>query len=211
MANYYLESATVVACTAEQADYAATVAAIVDLFMPDCALGEFYEENRLSDDALFTGFLGSLEAQDEILPLSEDHSIPRLLADARTLFERVDHDYGSLGFYTNAESSGLYISGEEYVNVDHVGEFLHWMINRFDLEPLGFTWASYCSKPRPDEAGGGACWVTRDEIRFMNSWSWLDEQQRPATGGRGPGAVIGETIDRMTASLPLINKTEASI
>jgi hypothetical protein len=38
--------------------------------------------------------------------------------------------------------------------------------------------AATCSKMRPDEFGGFAHLITRDEIRSTSTWQWLDEQQR---------------------------------
>ena len=41
--------------------------------------------------------------------------------------------------------------------------------------------AATCSKMRPDEFGGFAIFITRDEIRSISTWEWLEEQKRSAT------------------------------
>ena len=36
--------------------------------------------------------------------------------------------------------------------------------------------AATCSKMRPGEFGGFAHLITRDDVRSMSTWQWLDEQ-----------------------------------
>jgi hypothetical protein len=36
--------------------------------------------------------------------------------------------------------------------------------------------AATCSKMRPDEFGGFAIFITRDDVRSMSTWQWLEEQ-----------------------------------
>jgi hypothetical protein len=40
--------------------------------------------------------------------------------------------------------------------------------------------ASICGKMRPDEFGGFAIYITRDEIRSFSSWEWLDQRKPSA-------------------------------
>lgn len=40
--------------------------------------------------------------------------------------------------------------------------------------------ATTCSKMRADEFGGYAILITRDDIRSMSTWQWLEEQRRGA-------------------------------
>ena len=39
--------------------------------------------------------------------------------------------------------------------------------------------AATCSKMRPDEFGGFAYIITRDAVRSLSTWQWLDEQAHP--------------------------------
>jgi len=41
---------------------------------------------------------------------------------------------------------------------------------------ISYEAASYCSKLRPGEFGGHACFITRDAIRWMSTNGWLHEQ-----------------------------------
>jgi len=40
---------------------------------------------------------------------------------------------------------------------------------------IGFTWANYCSKLRPDEFGGGAVFITAKRQDWLYSSEWLYE------------------------------------
>jgi hypothetical protein len=43
--------------------------------------------------------------------------------------------------------------------------------------------AATCSKMRPDEFGGFAYFITRDDIRSVSTWQWLHEQTSPDSSG----------------------------
>jgi len=57
--------------------------------------------------------------------------------------------------------------------------FLQWVIK--DMPPeigwISCEFASYCSKLRPGEFGGGAWFITRQDTETMFTGSWLYEQQ----------------------------------
>ena len=46
----------------------------------------------------------------------------------------------------------------------------------------GFSWAETCSKPRLDEFGGGACYVTAKQVWWHNTGDWLQDKYRQAAG-----------------------------
>jgi hypothetical protein len=39
--------------------------------------------------------------------------------------------------------------------------------------------ACYCGKMRPGEFGGFAYFITREEVRYVSTWSWLNEMEAP--------------------------------
>jgi hypothetical protein len=43
-------------------------------------------------------------------------------------------------------------------------------------EAIYFTWAETCSRVRVDQFDGGACVVTKDEIRWFRSREWINQQ-----------------------------------
>ena len=44
--------------------------------------------------------------------------------------------------------------------------------------------ASTCDKMRPDEFGGFAYVITRDDVRYLSTWQWLADQTLTDTGAR---------------------------
>lgn len=44
---------------------------------------------------------------------------------------------------------------------------------------IGFTWASTCSKMRPGEFSGGACFITANGTEFMHADTWLESKMNP--------------------------------
>ncbi len=44
----------------------------------------------------------------------------------------------------------------------------------------GFSWALSCSKPRLDEFGGGACFVTAQKVWWHSYNDWLQDKYRQA-------------------------------
>jgi hypothetical protein len=50
-----------------------------------------------------------------------------------------------------------------------------------DYPCISIQGASTCSKMRPDEFGGFAFLITRDGIRSMSTWDWLNEEEKTLT------------------------------
>ena len=87
-------------------------------------------------------------------------------------------DYG-VGFECDADGdNGLWIHGTESVNVEQVAVFFSWVLRHFNLSGnISFMWADYCSKPRLGEQGGGACFITAEETKWMSTYQWVREQE----------------------------------
>jgi len=125
--------------------------------------------------------------------------VERLLKDPDELyndedeeFEEVFPNYGDfdcLGFDWDIDLAGeLWLHDEEGTgNTDHVSGFLQAYLKKFNIEePVAFEFAFTCSKPRLDEFGGGAVVVTKDEIHWMSTNSWiLDKLQELEKGYAG--------------------------
>jgi hypothetical protein len=43
---------------------------------------------------------------------------------------------------------------------------------------ITYEYAAHCSKLRPDEFGGGACFITRDDIQWTSTSMWLHQQRQ---------------------------------
>jgi len=61
-------------------------------------------------------------------------------------------------------NDGLWIHSEESCNVDAVIDCVQVLLDELDIdEPVAFSWAYTCSKPRVDEFGGGAACLRKGE------------------------------------------------
>jgi hypothetical protein len=60
----------------------------------------------------------------------------------------------------------------------NVADFISSFLERWRPDQChSFAWAEYCSKPRLDEFGGGAAFITAKEIKTVGTWSWMEEQE----------------------------------
>ena len=97
-----------------------------------------------------------------------------------------DPDCDALGFGYNFDDDPdqggwgrhLWVYAEEYGNPDNVA----WLVQKFlkTFRPdqcWSLTWASTCSKPRIGEFGGGAIFVTADEIKWQNAYQFIDDER----------------------------------
>ena len=75
--------------------------------------------------------------------------------------------------YEELDGNNLWIYSEERINIDRVADAIAQYQSKFDdAKPVVLTWASYCSKPRVGEQGGGAAVVYKGESHLMNVWDW---------------------------------------
>ena len=51
------------------------------------------------------------------------------------------------------------------------------MQQRFAVDPMGFTYAQYYSKPRPDEFHGGFIWVDNGRVESIHTSELLGEKR----------------------------------
>lgn len=67
-----------------------------------------------------------------------------------------------------------WIHTEEYGDPYQVACLVKAFFKKFGREEWWvLPWAEYCSKPRVGEFGGGACVVTKDEIKWLNMGDWV--------------------------------------
>jgi hypothetical protein len=64
-----------------------------------------------------------------------------------------------------------------YGGVDAVCAFIQHLLQKFDAQgKVSFEWSHDCSKPRVDAYGGGAAFITAQEIKSMSTTAWLNQQ-----------------------------------
>lgn len=67
---------------------------------------------------------------------------------------------------------------EEHGCVTHAARLVQHFFK--EMRPEGkdgfaISWAETCDKMQPGQFGGGACFITKSEIHWLNTWQWIDE------------------------------------
>lgn len=111
----------------------------------------------------------------EVLPETPHEAIPRFLLD----YSEQDTDEPVyVEFAYEWLDDGIVFYSEETGSPEQVAHLVQKFLQRFHPDKSwGLTWANVCSKPRPDEFGGGAVLVTAQGQRWMNTWDWLEAEQ----------------------------------
>lgn len=66
-------------------------------------------------------------------------------------------------------------SGES--SVSHACEFIKAFLAKFrSTKAHALEWAMTCNKNEPDAFGGGAAFITATEIKYTNTYDWIDRQ-----------------------------------
>jgi hypothetical protein len=122
-------------------------------------------------------------APAEVADKDPDWVIPRFLRDRTN--DLADNAQGFCAeFHDDHDPDGwgrhLWLYTEEGGEPDHVAWLVQEFLKRFHpQECWSLTYATTCSKPRVGEFGGGAVFVTAEEIRWQNAYEFV-EQQRAA-------------------------------
>lgn len=170
------------------------------------------------------------------LPLTDRHKLIRMAMshsepdEIRTLgLEQEDLDFvlGALdeGFgdtplsgvdWADGSTSGeTYFYVPEGGNVDRLAIFLQRVLRDLPADKFPFVeieWAETCSKMRQGEFGGGAMFITRDDIQQMTTGWWLQERRNALTDKTFPWAVANELAPHVKALLDrIIAAVEAAV
>jgi hypothetical protein len=117
--------------------------------------------------ALDLAHIAGLAQQGDELPADFPKALVDMIEDWQ--FETVADDSGT--------KHGLWLHSS-YGGVDAVCAFIQHLLQKFDPKAhVAFEWSHDCSKPRVDAYGGGAAFITAEEIATMNTSAWLDEQR----------------------------------
>jgi len=75
--------------------------------------------------------------------------------------------------------SGVYIYAEEFGNVDTAASIFQTFLKKFrPSDYFKIEWADTCSKPRAGEFGGGAVFVTADNVEWTHTGTWISERAK---------------------------------
>jgi hypothetical protein len=118
----------------------------------------------------------SLE-QVEVGPDWNDDFEP-ITEDAKLAADIVDGGFNGCGFSFKIEDdSNVWFYAEECGDPGFVAEIVFEYFKKFNKkECFSISYAETCERPRVGEFGGGALFVTLDGIKFMNSYTWIQEQ-----------------------------------
>lgn len=71
----------------------------------------------------------------------------------------------------------LWLYSEEGSNLDHVGVLVQAFLAKFRPKAcFSLTYAEYCDKLRVGEFGGGAMFVTAEEVKYSHVAKWVGQQ-----------------------------------
>ena len=93
-------------------------------------------------------------------------------------------EYMNIGY--RLENDFLWIYSEEYPNIDSLASIIHSVMKHYNSKKyISFEYAFTCSKPRTDGFGGGAAFINSSEIKFFNTYNWMQEQIRQFESQKG--------------------------
>jgi hypothetical protein len=116
--------------------------------------------------ALDLAHKASLAQQGDELPADFPKALVDMIEDWH--FETVADNSGT--------NYGLWLHSI-YGGVDAVCLFIQHLLQKFDPQgKVSFEWSHDCSKPRVDAYGGGAAFITAQEIKTMSTAAWLNQQ-----------------------------------
>ena len=103
---------------------------------------------------------------DEAVRIIDEGQAARALAEEECRYDDLD----DIGFEFQYDGTGgeLYLYAEEHGAPDNVVSYIETLLRRnLALGPVFFEWAYTCSKPRPDEFGGGGALITKDKTYWF--------------------------------------------
>jgi len=97
---------------------------------------------------------------------------------AEALVKRIDssmhtEDWLSLDILAR-DGNRVHIAESEGTDLEALANVLQGYLRKWNpTGHIGFAWAYYCSKLRPDEFGGGAVFITANRQDWLDSSEWL--------------------------------------
>lgn len=86
-------------------------------------------------------------------------------------------DSESLGFNVAVDDDGIWMYSEDSGTPDNTIPLIQAYLLKFDpTGAVAFEWADTCSRPRLDEFGGGAAFVTATSVEYMNTGTWVSRK-----------------------------------
>lgn len=168
MADYYtLYSFMVGSQNERDAQYLIQLASILQ------DISEIIEHTPIEDLGIDRVLLQSAIAQE----IAHEEQYRRLPAAINYVKPNFEYFYGLP--YIQKEGNDIWIHNDEGSSgIDQAVELIQIWLRSADNPPdhVAFEWSNTCSKPRTDGFGGGAAFITKDEIKWINPAQWIQEQ-----------------------------------
>jgi hypothetical protein len=161
LADYFLEFSQVIAqLSEEEFDWIGRQLEVVYLFGDEEFPADNVPAERDMDHADWSGYRFF---QDYAQEVADRH-------DAGFCFQRLDGDGSALGRH-------VWVYANEQGELGPLAHLVQKFLRCFrPNESWSVTYASTCSKPRVDSFGGGAVFVTAEEIKFDSAWDFIDRE-----------------------------------
>ena len=80
----------------------------------------------------------------------------------------------------------LWLHAEEWANLEQLAHLVQKFLKQFrPPDCWSLTYATTCSKPRVGEFGGGAVFVTADEVKWQNAYDFVEQERQALLENRG--------------------------
>ena len=108
----------------------------------------------------------------EIAKQAEEHHTKELPTDfPKALSDELENWV----YETEVTEKGIWLHSQ-YGGQDAACVFIQHLLQKFKFaEGVTFEWSHDCSKPRTDAFGGGAAFVTTDQIKTFTTSEWLQQ------------------------------------
>jgi hypothetical protein len=114
---------------------------------------------------------------------------PRFLQDYEDLCDDADEQGFHVQFQTG-DSNYAWFSADEHGDADRLAHLIQKFLKRFRPDQCwSLTYATTCSKLRAGEFGGGAVFVTADEIKWQSSHAFVEQQRAAFEAAKRPAEV----------------------
>jgi hypothetical protein len=160
--NYMQFSAVLIDLSEDEANWLKHQLEVVCVFDDKEYLKDNLPEDLEPADAKWTGCRAYRDMEDYDQNLGEDVGFDRE-------FREDDEDWGQ----------HLWLFAEECGDVGRVAHLVQKFLRQFRPDQCwSLTWAATCSKPRVGEFGGGAVFVTASEIKWQDSYEFVEDCTR---------------------------------
>ena len=73
----------------------------------------------------------------------------------------------------------MWLYAEEWADLERVAHLVQKFLEQFRPEGCwSLSWATTCSKPRVGEFGGGALFVTAEDVTWQNAYDFIEDQKQ---------------------------------